>query len=345
MTIGALKLALIAAAAVGGLAKAQTPPVPAGAGNVTLFGVVDVFAGKLQYAGQPNTTVVNPGGLMTSRWGVTGSEDLGDGLRANFNLASLFRPDSGAPGRFNGDAFFSSRSTVGLSGGFGQVNVGRMNSPLFFTLLRFDPHELGGITPVFLHTFPGGQPLVAPQLVSDSAVNDSIQYATPSIAGFTGAVQYGVIERAGKSKGRLGWGVSYASGPLAAGLAGDSINAPLPTGERHQTALAGAVSYDFKVVKLAGIHQIHKQEALGNEYRIDTLGATIPAGPHKVLLSWTRTRLDRATGVDASRTTFALTYDHFLSRRTDLYLHAMVDRASTAATRGTTLVAGVRHRF
>jgi len=313
-------------------------------GNVTLFGIVDLYAGKLQYAGRTSTHVVNPGALSTSRWGMMGSEDLGGGLRANFSLMSLFRPDSGESGRFNGDAAWSSRSTVGLSGSLGQVNLGRMNSPLFFSLVRFDPHELGGLSPTFLHTYPGGQPLAAPEAATDSTINNGIQYATPNWGGFVGSLHVSAAEVPGRTKGRTGFNLTYAAGPVAIGIAGDSIDVPLGLGVTHQKGLMFAGSYDFTVVKVNAIHQRRTQEGVGNEYRTNTLGATIPLGANKLIFSWARTRLDATVAADATRSTYAVTYDHVLSKRTDVYVHAMVDRLTNASS-GTSLVAGMRHRF
>lgn len=48
--------------------------------------------------------------------------------------------------------------------------------------------------------------------------------------------------------------------------------------------------------------------------------------------------------VGASRKTASLGYDHFLSKRTDLYAVYMQDRMS-GLSNGTPYAAGVRHRF
>ena len=50
------------------------------------------------------------------------------------------------------------------------------------------------------------------------------------------------------------------------------------------------------------------------------------------------------TATDVSRKTFTLGYDHFLSKRTDLYAMLMNDRI-TARTTGNSFGLGVRHRF
>lgn len=131
---------------------------------------------------------------------------------------------------------------------------------------------------------------------------------------------------------------------MAVGIAGDSIDVPLGLGVTHQTGLMVAGSYDFSVVKVNAIHQRRTQDGVGNEFRTNTVGATLPVGANKLIFSWARTDLDATVAADATRSTFALTYDHILSKRSDVYVHAVVDRLTNAA-RGTSLVAGMRHRF
>lgn len=334
-----LPFALILIGAASG-ALAQTS-----SSQVNIFGVIDIGAGRYQLAGRPSNNEVVASPLITSRLGFTGTEDLGGGLRANFFITHMMRPDTGEAGRFPGDVFWSSRSSVGLSGAFGQVNLGRMNSPLFFTLLRFDPHELAPAAPTFMQTFPGGQPLAAPMAVPDSAINNGIQYASPVIAGFSASLHAGTAELAGTHKGRFGYSATYAGKALSVAIAGEALSAPIVAGETRQNVLAGAVSYDFAVVKVAGIYQRYEQKTLGNEYRVASIGATVPIGANKVIASWGRTDLDQATGADVRRTGLAITYDHYLSKRTDVYIHALKDRLSSAATDGNTLLGGIRHRF
>lgn len=311
--------------------------------SVTIWGVVDAYAGRQQLAGQQSRTAMGSGGLTTSRVAFLGSEDLGGGLRANFNLQHFMRVNTGEPGRFPGDVFWAGRSTVGLSGGFGEVNLGRMNSPMFFALMRFDVFELAAIAPVFQHSFPGGQPIQAPQQVSDSAMNHSVQYGTPDLGGWRAAVHYGLSNTASNRR-RLGLNLSYANGPFAAAVASDDIEAPLPQGETKQTARMGALSWDFGVVKLVGIAMRHEQKTLGNVYKTYNLGASIPVAKlHKVLVSYAHTDLGTLAG-ERKRRTLTLAYDHVLSKRTDLYLLGSLDK-STGLNNGRTLVAGIRHRF
>ncbi|MNY32521.1 hypothetical protein D3C86_1667430 [compost metagenome] len=55
-----------------------------------------------------------------------------------------------------------------------------------------------------------------------------------------------------------------------------------------------------------------------------------------------RTKVEGA--FNATRTTSSVGYDHFLSKRTDLYAVAMHDKVTDVRS-GTSLVLGVRHRF
>ena len=87
--------AIISLAAAGAQAQSQ----------VNLYGLIDLGLGSYKEAGanQPRQTKVESGKLTTSYWGMSGSEDLGNGLKAQFKLESFFRADGGDQGRFNGD--------------------------------------------------------------------------------------------------------------------------------------------------------------------------------------------------------------------------------------------------
>lgn len=314
-----------------------------GPSSVTVFGILDEYAGRVQNAGQTAIKAVNSGGLITSRIGFLGSEDLGGGYRANFSLIHLLRVDTGASGRFDGDAFWGSRSTVGISGPFGAIDLGRMNAPMFYSLARYDSFELANLAPVFTHTYPGGQPLRAPEQTPDSAINNSAIYTSPTVYGFKTTLQYGLAETT-PFKGRFGYSLDYAVGAFQIGLAGEQIKSPLQAGETKQTALMGGTSYDFGVVKLFGIVKNEKQTTLGNKYRMYDVGARVPFGLLTVIGTFTRTKLDQAVLPSVTRDTSALGLDYYLSKRTDLYAVATHDKV-TRLSNGNTVVAGIRHKF
>ena len=123
-------LALAALVALGATsAQAQS--------TVTLFGLIDVSAGKFQSPGAKSTKGIDSGNMTTSFWGVKGTEDLGGGMSAVFSLESFLRADVGASGRFGADTFWARNAFVGLaSKDFGKVTLGA--APKFIVIMEPD---------------------------------------------------------------------------------------------------------------------------------------------------------------------------------------------------------------
>jgi predicted porin len=158
-----MKKTLIAAAvlAASGAAMAQS--------SVEIYGTVDLWVGSVKDTAVSNdrTTRLDSNGMDTSKLGFRGSEDLGGGLKANFNLEAEIGPDAGG-GLENG---FDRISWVGLSGGFGEVQLGRVWSAYddaFFPLLN-NKAAIGFI--------------VAPGLGYNDRPNNSLKYISPEFAG------------------------------------------------------------------------------------------------------------------------------------------------------------------
>ncbi|MDO9200708.1 MAG: porin, partial [Hydrogenophaga sp.] len=104
-------LIAIAVLTVAGAASAQS--------SLNLYGVADVWVGKTKNG----DTQLGSGGLAGSRLGFKGTEDLGGGLKAHFNLEQAISLDTGA--NVEAGSAFSRQANVGLSGGFGTVKLGR----------------------------------------------------------------------------------------------------------------------------------------------------------------------------------------------------------------------------
>ena len=83
----------------------------------------------------------NGGAPDTSRWGIKGSEDLGNGLKL-FGWEQGFQPESGKPMRDG----FDRGAYVGLSGGFGSIQAGRQNTVMYNVLGQFDVSGTPGLT-------------------------------------------------------------------------------------------------------------------------------------------------------------------------------------------------------
>lgn len=102
--------------------------------GVAIYGSMDMgleaVNGKLANASESDTSYRVSNGMSTPHFGFRGSEDLGGGLKAAFNLESSFAPDNGSFG--HGGRAFGRQSWVSLSGGFGTVRLGRQ-----YTMFRY----------------------------------------------------------------------------------------------------------------------------------------------------------------------------------------------------------------
>ncbi len=175
------KLTFVATAVLGLLSTAAM-----GQSSVTLYGIVDAAVVHTTNQLGGSRSSIDAGQLATSRWGMRGSEDLGGGLKANFGLESTLVNDTGAAGNL-----FDRQATVGLSGGFGSVNLGRQN------ILGVD--SIGLADPLGL-AHPGTNPNVAFSALNAGRLygeygtnggvnqaqlrqNNSIKYLTPVFSG------------------------------------------------------------------------------------------------------------------------------------------------------------------
>ncbi|KJK23057.1 porin [Burkholderiaceae bacterium 16] len=354
----ALKLAAMAAALFSGAAMAQS--------SVTLYGQADMFVGGVKNVGAADRAyVANSGGMQTSYWGIKGTEDLGSGTKAIFDLNGFFRTDTGRQGRFDGDSMFSRNAFVGLQNDkLGALKLGRNTTPYFVSTILFNPLiDSYVFSPMVFHTYFGATTanVADPGIIGDSGWNNSLLYSTPNFGGLTANVIYSFGEKAG-STGQNKWGgnLMYFNGPFAATLAfqqvkfdstpGDvtaSAN-PLLVGFNKQNAVQGGLSYDFKVVKLFAQGQYIKTELNNNpngdiKHTNGQVGVSVPVGAGSILASYAYDKTKNSVS-DFKRSTVAVAYDYNLSKRTDVYAAYFYDKI-TSLSHGDTFGVGVRHKF
>ncbi len=178
----------------------------------------------LSWSGDDHAFSMDSGNSTGSRWGLRGSEDLGNGLKVGFVLESGFDSDTGALG--SSGTIFNRESTLWLEGGFGRVYAGRMS-----TFLN-DAGSTG---------FYGG--LVSPfgtgwgKLAGHAAVmagydttrnNNAITYVSPTFAGLTVYAQYAMgsndNENESTSDRYAALGASYINGPIQVAAVMDYLN-------------------------------------------------------------------------------------------------------------------------
>ena len=325
-----IPMAVLAAA---GAASAQS--------SVTLFGVVDagishytaksVFYSNTLFAMTPpgtpasvksSQTALSRNGYNSNRLGFRGTEDLGGGLAASFWLESSINPDDGSKGISN----FDRRSTVSMSGGFGEIRLGRDYVPTFWNDTVFDPFGTNGVGANLIfnininhHVARGPISTFSP---SDSYVRtgNSIGYfLPPNLGGFYGQLQYALHENvkttdtAGSpsKKGRyVGGRFGYANGPLdvaasyAQSTVADAVVAGLASGRKLKTFNLGA-SYDFGPLKLFGEYSRvnDKLDAAvlapgfgavnrtdNDKYTGGLIGVTVPVGSGLIRAAYSRVK-------------------------------------------------------
>jgi predicted porin len=191
----------VAGACVAPAAMAQT------ANPVTLYGRVYVTLESIEAKGAapaPRRTRVQD---QSSYLGVKGTEDLGGGLKAFFQLETGFKPDQ------NDTTFAARNSAVGLQGGWGSVMIGRWDMPFKTTTIAVDPFgdlTIGGIT--MANNDQGN---------FDRRDQNVIQYWSPSWGGV--ALRLALQANEGKTATinpyDTGASITYTGGPIYAGYA------------------------------------------------------------------------------------------------------------------------------
>jgi len=306
--------------------------------NVTIYGVVDAGI-AYENNGVASVTRLDSGNLNGSRIGFKGSEDLGGGLAAAFQLENGFAVDTGTLGQ--GGLLFGRQAWIGLNGGFGALRLGRQVTGFFANSDTFDPFEnsLAGDSERLFNYF-------------GDRTNNTISYGYET-NGFRTRIQYGLGEVAGNSAaGRTvsAWG-GYRQGPADAVLIYQKTNDAIGSNSARTTLLGG--NYDFNAFRLYAAYAWNKGvQGRDVDTRDALFGARVQVGDAGALIaSWIRKSNKTIANGDADQIALGYVYD--LSKRTALY--ASVSRTGNdsgasynAAAPGATdklFNAGIRHRF
>jgi predicted porin len=348
LALSTLSLALLGAA---GAAQAQT--------SVTLYGVIDT---SIAFVHGNNGQAINSwqmlsGNLQGSRWGLKGTEDLGGGLKAIFQLENGFDP---ANGRLNqGGRMFGRQSYVGLDHAqYGTLTLGRQYDPTVDMVQAVTGDNYFGS----VFATPGD----VDNNDNSIRVNNAIKYASPVFAGFQVEGMYALGGVAGHPGQGQTWSVAaaYNNGPIgvAAGflrvqngttrtIAADGSGgwtSPTATGlDAGNNPIVGA----YASAKAINIAQIAGQYAIGPvtfgvgyinaQYKADSLSAfattekfntgrafvNFQASPALLLgLGYEYTKASGDTTAKYHQA--SLGADYSLSKRTDVYLVGAYQHAS-----------------
>jgi len=271
--------------------------------NVTVYGIMDaaIASEDTDAPGEKRRTVINSGNQSSSRLGFRGSEDLGNGLKAIFNIEAGVALDTGAAD----SSLFGRRSIVGLQGGFGQLTVGREYSPIA---------SVAAATDVFGQGFYGSNLSAFTTNRLTRRLSNSVNFKSAPISGFAVLAAYSAGERTtdGPSGNLVGVALEYANGPFYAG-AGYHRLERLATEDDKELAVGAGVKlgdFDIKANYLQA-----DQAGANNEFEQINLGAAYTMGVNKFFVNLQRNEIENGARGNA----WAIAYTYSLSKRTNLY--------------------------
>lgn len=309
-------LALAALTAFAGAASAQS--------SVTLYGRVDLSVVK--GIGSDNKNIANGSG---SRLGLRGTEDLGGGLSALFNIEHRFNADTGADST-GGVRFWNGRSLVGLQGGFGQIVFGREYTTAFLgTQLIADPWGWDTVAAQNGITGLGGIAKVR----NDSSVTYKI-----SAAGFSFGAQIAeATDTINTFQAKpVNFNVGYAAGPLTAAFGYEKTGREA-AGESEKM-WSTMVSYNLGFMK-PGFYYGKGTALTGADHKGMMFTVTAPLGAGEFRASYGTLE---ANDTKVSKR-LAAGYHYSMSKRTTLYVDFAND--SEAATSKSGYDVGIKHNF
>ena len=314
-----MKKSLLAMAVLGafaGVASAQS--------SVTLYGRVDLAVGK--NAGSAQKVMQNGSG---SRLGLRGSEDLGGGMSAFFNIEHRYNADTGAAS--DASRMWGGRSLVGLQGGFGKVSLGREYSTAFLgSQLQNDPWGWDtvacstgtcAITGLGIARVRNDSSLTYNFAASGFSFGAQVAEATDTINNF--------------QKKPFNMSLGYAAGPASINFGYEKTGQVAAAAAKVMTLGA---SFNLGAVKLGGSYG-KGNTAANVDVKSYMLTATAPVGQGEFRAAIGQ----RETANKKDISLLALGYHYSLSKRTTVY--ADFARNSKLATEKTAYDFGLKHNF
>ena len=301
--------------------------------SVTLYGRVNTTVERQKIGDDSRTAMEN----NSSRIGFKGTEDLGGGLKAGFQLEAGFGSDDGS-----GPLTFKRQSEVNLSGGFGMLRLGNFTSESYYATadyISMHNHDTGTSGDAF-YVDPLGV-----------FVTNKIGYRAPTFGGLTleGAVKLHEQTTGGKNGYELA--ANYNLGALALGAG--------------YSKLADSNQFALRALYTAGPFMVGAYYQRSDDWNAmsDTAGAVGKrdnfrlSGAYIMGASEFHLNVGRANSYknlsDSAATQYTVAYNYNLSKRTKLYgyyTRVNNDRNASYATGVagadfSSLAVGVRHNF
>jgi predicted porin len=307
--------------------------------NVTLYGRINM---NLEWVdADQSADGVARVSANSSRFGIRGTESLGGGLNAIFQVESSVNPDSNSGGLAGRESF------VGLQGSWGTVKLGGFLAPYD------DIHGIFGNTPTLNTSILATSAVWANNGGNsknggsfDARLQNSIRYDTPNISGFTGGIQVSLGENSiypgDKNAMVVSAGGFYTNGPLQLGLAVET-NREVRGADLNDLAVSLTGAYNFGSFRLAGLYERLDYETPLGDLKRDfyAVSGIIPIGPGTLFLHWgfaddgdgADVRIGGLSGLDdSSANMYIINYTYPLSKRTAMFVgYSHIDNDSNAA--------------
>ena len=276
--------------------------------SVTLYGRVNTTVERQKDGDVSKTGMFN----NSSRFGFKGTEDLGGGLKAGFQLESGFNSDTGTGSGWTHPTTgmsFARQSEVNLSGGFGMVRLGNFTPESYYATADYvsmHNHDTGSSSDALYHD---------PVWFGNLGQANKISYRTPEFGGFwaEAAVQLHENNVTVGNQNKHGYDLAgnYASGPLALGAGYSQVGGAKQLGLR--------ALYTLGQFTLGGYYQRNDQFSAGtrNNFRL--------AGAYNLGASEFHLNVGRANSwsnvADSAATQYTVGYNYNLSKRTKVYTY------------------------
>lgn len=310
--------------------------------SVTLYGRVNTSVERQKVGGTSNTVMQN----NSSRFGFKGTEDLGGGLKAGFQLESGFNSDTGTGSGWTHPTTgmtFARQSEVNLSGGFGMIRLGNFMPESYYATADY----------VSMHNHNTGTSSDAlyydPVWFGGLSTTNKIGYRSPSLGGLTIDASVNLHEQTTGGKNGYDLAANYNIGALNLGAGYSQVDSNRQLGLR--------ALYTFGQFVVGGYYQRNKDDnqllATGagnrNNFRL--------AGAYMMGASEFHVNVGRAGKwsdiADSSATQWTLGYNYNFSKRTKVYaFYTKVDNKAgatymtgAAGQDFSSLALGVRHNF
>lgn len=352
-----MKKTLAAVAVLGAFAGSAV------AADVTLYGLVDYgvcyqnLDADTAGVDKANKVDMKSGANSGPRFGLKGTEDLGNGVKVGFVLENGFAADTGALG--NSKRLFDREAQLFVDGSFGRVSFGRVGQ----LASANGSYGLLGVTGPFSTGY--GDATSGLKFVGANGFtrfDNTITYMTPSFAGLTVYAQYSMdtdgadevgVENESSSDRYYGIGAKFVAGGLTLVGVVDSINYATVGDNAVEQDMDDALTvtiggnYDFQVAKVyfggqyfdnakavasnnVTFDEKTKKVVIDKGYKLGTLGAEgwgLGLGVGVPVMGGTASAYagyldaDSVDDSDASlkRFTGAVGYSYTFSKRTSMY--------------------------